>query len=272
VINIEDYQKLCTMIYRRAGISIDIKKYLILKAKVELLMGKYSYVNFRSFFHDLRFDKNKELMQELMNVITVNETYFYREAYQFESLIQEVLPSLNEIRPTHETFRILCAPSSTGEEPYTIALALLDENLLINQRDIEIIGLDIDSTVIRKAKLGFYLPRSVQFVPKHLLSKYFTENNRGFQMSDFMRSTVDFQVINVMDKSAMKKLGKFDAIFCRNMLIYFDDISRKEVAMTFYEMLKPKGVIFLGHAESINRIVSVYKTAKSLDSIYYIKE
>ncbi len=272
MINIADYQKLCDMIYRRAGISIDIKKYLILKVKIELLMGRYSYMNFRSFFHELRFDTNKELMQELMNIITVNETYFYREAYQFESLIQDILPKLNTIRPAHETFRILCAPSSTGEEPYTIALSLLEENQLINQRDIEIVGLDIDSAVIHKAKLGFYLPRSVQFVPKYLLNKYFTESNSGFQMNDFMRSTVNFQVINVMDKFAMKKLGKFDAIFCRNMLIYFDDVSRKEVVMTFYEMLKTQGVIFLGHAESINRIVSVYKTAKSLDSIYYIKE
>jgi chemotaxis protein methyltransferase CheR len=272
VIKIADYEKLCDMIYRRAGISIDIKKYMVLKVKIELLMGRYLYVNFRSFFHDLRFDTNKELMQELMNVITVNETYFYREAYQFDALVQEVLPKLSAMRPMNEPLRILCAPSSTGEEPYTIALSLLDEDQLINQRDVEIIGLDIDSTVIHKAKLGFYLPRSVQFIPKHLLDKYFTEKNSGFQTSDFIRSTVNFQVINIMDKVAMKKLGKFDAIFCRNMLIYFDDVSRKEVAMTFYEMLNPKGVVFLGHAESINRIVSVYKTAKSHDSIYYVKE
>lgn len=267
-----DFQKLCDVIYRRAGISIDVKKFQSLKSKIDVLLTKYHYTDFRSFFHDLRFDKNKDLMQELMNSITVNETYFYREAYQFESLIKDILPKIAATRRHEEPLRILCAPSSTGEEPYSIALSLMDDNKLINERDIELVGLDIDSSVITRAKNGFYLSRSTQFVPKHLLSEYFTERNSGYQLVDFIRDAVNFQVVNVMDKAAMKRLGKFDVIFCRNMLIYFDDSSRQEVAMTFYEMLKPKGVVFLGHAESMNRIVSVFKTAKSFDSIYYIKD
>ena len=266
-----EFGKLRDIVYRRTGIAIDEKKYQILGKKIDDLMSKRGYQDFRSFFHDIRFNKDKELFQELINLVTVNETYFFRENYQFESLIQDVLPKLHAIRPPEEVIRILCAPSSTGEEPYSIALHLLDEGKLVEERDFEIIGIDIDSAVIQKAREGYFSQRSVQFVPKHLLQKYFTKEGPRYRIADFIREAVAFENVNVMDKFAMKRLGKFDVIFSRNMLIYFDDKSRKEVAMTFYEMLKPQGYVFLGHAESMNRIVSVFKTVRSGQSIIYQK-
>ena len=267
-----DFMKLVDVLYRRTGISLDIKRFNILKPKLEKLMKEYNYDNFRSFFHDYRFDKNPKLKQDLLNTITINETYFYREKYQFESLVNDILHQLDEIRPPEETFRILCAPSSTGEEPYSIALSLIEEDDIINKRDIELIGIDIDSNVINKAKIGRYSKRSIQYIPTHLLNQYFTKKGYEYEIVDFLKDVVNFQVVNVMDKFGMRKLGKFDVIFSRNMLIYFDDESRKQVAMTFYEMLKDNGVVFLGHAESMSRIVSIFKTAKSGNSIYYIKE
>ena len=267
-----NYKKLADVLYRRTGISLDIKRYNILKPKIEKLMMAFGYSDFRSFFHDYRFDKNKALQQELLNTVTINETYFYREKYQFESLVKDVLYKIDEQRPPHETLRILCSPCSTGEEPYSIALNLLDEDGIINKRDIELVGIDIDSNVIKKAQRGLFSQRSVQYVPKHLLDTYFTKKGNEYEIADFLKDAVDFRVVNVMDKYAMRKLGKFDVIFSRNMLIYFDDESRKQVAMTFYDMLKPQGVVFLGHAESMSRIASVFTTAKSGHSIYYIKE
>lgn len=272
MLNEANFTKLCGIIYRRSGIYIDEKKYNNLKPKLEALFLRFQYEDFRSFFHDLRFQKSDKLMQEIMNTITVNETYFYREAYQFTTLVKDVLPALHAQKPASEPIRILCAPTSTGEEPYSMALALIDDDTIINSRDIEIIGLDIDSTVIKKAQNGFFSKRSVQFVPDHLLKRYFKEKNGGYQIDNFLRDAINFRVANVMDRYALKRLGKFDVIFCRNMLIYFDDMSRKEVAMSFYELLNYKGSIFLGHAESMNRIASVFKTAKSNGSIYYIKE
>jgi len=272
MINEANFLKLMDLVYRKSGVRIDIRKFTTLAPKIEALLGRFNYPDFRSFFHDLRFTKSHNLLQELMNVITVNETYFFREKYQFESLVYDILPHLHTLRPPGEPLRILCAPSSTGEEPYSIALSLIEEEKLLENRDIEIIGIDIDSTVIRKAQQGFYSPRSVQFVPKTLLAEYFTSKNGGYEIAPFLRNAITFKVLNVMDRYALRRLGKFDIVFCRNMLIYFDDISRKEVAMGFYEILKHQGVVFLGHAESMNRIVSVFKTAKSRESIYYIKE
>jgi len=272
MIGTNDFKKLCDVIYRRTGIDLDIKRYTPLKPKIEKLMQKFGYSNFRSFFHDYRFDKNKELKQELLNLVTINETYFYRENYQFEALVNDVLYKIAKNRDKNDVIRILCAPSSTGEEPYSIVLSLIDEGNFIEEWDVEVVGIDIDSNVINKAKKGIYSKRSIQYIPKHLLESYFIKKGDEYEIANMLKNVVEFKIVNIVDKFAIKKLGKFDVIFSRNMLIYFDDESRRKVALTFYEMLKSKGVVFLGHAESMSRIVSVYKTATSNKVIYYIKD
>jgi len=269
--NIKEFEKLCDLVYRKTGITIDKKKYDTLSKKIENLMQKKGFKDFRSFFHELRF-KDTSLMQDIINLVTVNETYFFRENYQFEALINDVLPKMDKELPNNEVIRILCSPTSTGEEAYSIALHLLDEGNLVEKRDFEIIGIDIDSNVITKAQRGIFSKRSVQFLPQRILSKYFKKlDDNYYEIDKFLRDAITFKVVNVMDKFAMKRLGKFNVIFCRNMLIYFDDKSRKEVAMTFYDMLKPKGYVFLGHAESMSRIVSVFKTVKINNIIAYQK-
>jgi len=266
-----DYKKLTDVVYRRCGISIGEKRYNILKPKLETYMTKKGYVNFREYFHSIRFDPTNENMQDLLNLVTINETYFFRENHQFEVLINDALYELDRLKPSHQPLRILCSPSSTGEEPYSIALHLLNEGNLVEKRDFEIVGIDIDSTVIKKAKVGKYSKRSVNFLPSNLKSEYFTQDGLLYEIADFLKDVVDFRVINVMDKTQMRGLGKFDVIFSRNMLIYFDDASRREVATTFYSMLNPSGFVFLGHAESMNRISSVFKTKKYGQTIVYQK-
>jgi chemotaxis protein methyltransferase CheR len=268
----KEFKKLMDFIYRKIGIFIDEKKFKILGRKIEAFIEKKKYDNFRSFFHDIRFNKDESALQSLINIITVNETYFFRENYQFESLINFILPQLDKIRDKNEVIRILCAPSSTGEEPYSIALHLLNEGNLANRRDFEIIGIDIDSSVLEKAKRGIYSQRSIQFLPNNIIREYFTKKDENqYEIAKFLREAIDFKVVNVMDKFALKRLGKFDIVFSRNMLIYFDDFSRKKVAMNFYEIIKPQGYVFLGHAESMNRIVSVFRTKRLGESIVYQK-
>jgi len=269
-LTIKEFKKICDVVYRKTGIFIEEKKFDILGKKIETMATKNGFEEFRTFFHAIRF-KDKNLFQELINTVTVNETYFFRENYQFESLINQVLPKLHASKPANEAIRILCAPSSTGEEPYSIALHLLDEGKLVEERDFEIIGIDIDSNVLEKARQGLYSKRSVQFLPPHLLKEYFKPVGFNYQIADFLTEAIVFKQVNIFDKLQIKRLGKFDVIFSRNMLIYFDDASRREVAMSFYEMLNPKGYVFLGHAESMNRIVSVFKTLKLGDSIVYQK-
>ena len=135
-------------------------------------------------------------------------------------------------------------------------------------RDIEIIGIDIDSEVIRKAQRGLFSKRSIQMLPPKILNEYFEKQNEEFyQIAPFLADAIEFKVANVMDKTSMKSLGKFDAIFSRNMLIYFDDASKREVCVTFYEMLNQKGWLFLGHADNINRATSLFSTVKYGDAL-----
>ena len=272
MITINEFIKLRNLIYKRSGIYIEDKKYEQFIKKIEPIFQKYNFSNFRELFHELRFKKNNQLFQDIINIVTVNETYFFRENYQFETLIENVLPELDRIRAKNEIIRIFCAPSSTGEELYSIVLHLLREKNLIERRDFELIGIDIDSSVIERAKSGIFSKRSIKFIPKDLLNEYFTYKNGMYEIADFIKNAVDFRVVNVMDRYALKRLGMFDVIFSRNMLIYFDEQSRKQCVMNFYEILKNPGYIFLGHAENMNRIVSVFKTIKFPKAIVYKKE
>ncbi|MDP3022377.1 MAG: CheR family methyltransferase [Sulfuricurvum sp.] len=263
----ENFYKMTDYIYRKAGIYLELDKHFDKLSKyIETRCKAIGADSFRKYFYTLRFDdKDGAEFQALMNGMTVNETYFYREKEQFEVLVERILPELHEIKPKGQALRILSAPSSTGEEPYSMILHILEEARIVEERDIEIVGIDIDSTVIEKAKLGKYSDRSVHAIPPKVLAKYFKKRTLGYDLIDDLIGTVDFKVSNVFDRGDMRKLGKFDVIFSRNMLIYFDDASRKEVAMTFYDMLNPNGYVLLGHAEYMSRITSVFK-AKKIDS------
>ena len=269
----ENFNKLSEFIYRKSGIFLEEDKHYDKLAKyVHERCNELGFDNFRKLFFTLRFeDKEGVEFQKLMNAVTVNETYFFREKEQFEVLVEHVLPELHKKRPKNEPLRILSAPSSTGEEPYSMVLYILEEGNVVEERDIEIVGIDIDSTVIEKAKKGRYSQRSVHAIPKNILNEYFEKGKLEYKLIDDLIGSVDFQVINIFDKAQIRSLGKFDVIFSRNMLIYFDDASRKDVAMTFYDMLKPDGYVMLGHAEYMSRIVSVFEAKKIGSTLIYKK-
>ena len=268
-----NFSKLAEFIYRKSGIYLETSKhYDKINKFVIQRMNELDLDNFRKYFYKLRFeDKNGDEFQVLMNAVTVNETYFFREHEQFEVLINHVLPMLDKVRPPDEPIRILSAPCSTGEEPYSMVLYLLEEAELIERRDIEIVGIDIDSNVINKAQNGKFSERSVHAIPPLQVQSYFKKQGMSYQLIDDLVGAVDFKVLNIFDKRAVRELGKFDVIFSRNMLIYFDDASKKEVAMNFYDILKPEGFVFLGHAEYMSRIVSVFKAKKFENSLIYQK-
>ncbi|MEA1917174.1 MAG: protein-glutamate O-methyltransferase CheR [Campylobacterota bacterium] len=268
-----DFGKISEFIYRKSGIYLEEDKHFQKLSKfIETRSQQLDIESFRKYFYTLRFDdKDGTEFQELMNAMTVNETYFYREINQFEVLVNNVLPELDRLKPADEPLRILSAPCSTGEEPYSIVLHLLEEEELIEKRDVEIVGIDIDSTVIKKAQKASYTDRSVHAIPPKVVKKWFNKKSYSYDLIEDLHGTVDFHVVNIFDHAQVRSLGKFDVIFSRNMLIYFDDASRKEVAMTFYDMLNPNGYVMLGHAEYMNRIVSVFKAKKFGDTLIYQK-
>ena len=273
LLSVENFAKIGEFIYRKSGIYLEEDKHYEKLAKyINNRADELGYDNFRKYFFKLRFDdKEGDEFQALMNAITVNETYFFREKDQFEVLVDKILPELHQTMPKNRPLRILSSPCSTGEEPYSMILHIVEEGKLIEERDIEVVGIDIDSTVIAKAQAAKFTDRSVHAIPKNILGRWFDKKTFGYNLSEDLQGTVDFHVVNIFDKTQMRRLGKFDVIFSRNMLIYFDDASRKEVAMTFYDMLNPGGYVLLGHAEYMSRIVSVFEAKKVDSTLIYQK-
>jgi chemotaxis protein methyltransferase CheR len=267
----EDFHKFREYFYRKTGIQFeDTKRYFVDKRLLERMEATDNKL-FRSYFTMLRFQASGEELQVLTNLMTVNETYFFREEYQFKCLVNSILPLLVQHKKDQSPLRIWVIPSSSGEEPYSIAIYLLERWADIARYDVEIIASDIDTKILDQAKRGLYSDRSVAQLPQPYLRKYFRSTANGFQICDDLRRAVEFSRVNLSETADTRPYRNFDVIFCRNLLIYFDDISRKTAAETFYDALKPGGFMCLGHSESMSRISSLYKIRKFPEAIVYQK-
>jgi chemotaxis protein methyltransferase CheR len=267
----EDFQKFREFFYRKTGIQFESsKRYFVDKRLVERIEATGSE-NFRSYFTMLRFQASGEELQQLTNLMTVNETYFFREEYQFKCLVDSILPEITARKTDGSPIRIWIIPSSSGEEAYSIAIYLLELWQGIKQWDIEIISSDIDTQILGRARQGLYSARAVQQLPAKYLQKYFRRTADQYQICDELREAVEFTRVNLSERADTRAYRNFDVIFCRNLLIYFDDISRKTAAECFYDALNPGGFILLGHSESMSRISSLYKVRKFPEAIVYQK-
>nr|WP_268867238.1 MULTISPECIES: protein-glutamate O-methyltransferase CheR [Pseudomonas] len=204
--------------------------------------------------------------------MTVNETYFFREEYQLKCLVTNMLEEVTRRKRDSGPIRIWSMPSSSGEEPYSIAMYLLEYWKGIEEWDVELIASDIDTNILERARRGLYSPRSVHNLPATLLEKYFKQQKSGdYQLIDDIRQSVEFSRVNLMSAADVKAYKGFDIIFCRNLLIYFDDLSRRQAADTFFDALNPGGMICLGHSESMSRISSLFQVRKFPEAIVYQK-
>lgn len=266
-----DFLKFREFFYRKTGIQFDdSKRYFVDKRLVERIEATDSG-SFRSYFVMLRFEASGAELQTLVNLMTVNETYFFREEYQFECLVHSILAEITHRKTDGAPIRIWSVPSSTGEEPYSIAIYLLEHWPGIEKWDVEIISSDIDTEVLSRARRGQFSPRSVQHLPAHLLEKYFRPKGEGYRMNAELRQAVEFTRVNLMEPADVRSYREFDVIFCRNLLIYFDDLSRRQAAETFFDALKPGGFLCLGHSESMSRISSLFQIRKFPEAIVYQK-
>jgi chemotaxis protein methyltransferase CheR len=267
----EDFFKFKEYFYRRTGISFEkSKRYFVDKRLVERIEATGTG-SFRGYFTMLRFQASGDELQQLTNIMTVNETYFLREEYQFKCLVDSILPQIVHRRIGADPIRIWCIPSSSGEEPYSVAMFLLENWPGIKEWDVEIISSDIDTSILRRARAGRYSARSVQYVPNLWLKKYFKSVGDEYQLCDDLRQAVEFTRVNLAEPADTLSYRNFDVIFCRNLLIYFDDASRKTASETFYEALNPGGYLCLGHSESMSRISSLFEVRKFPEAIVYRK-
>lgn len=206
------------------------------------------------------------LPTELINLVTTNETYFEREKHHFDYLTQTILPKLSQSY-SPKPIRILCAPCSSGEEPYSIALRILESSYTFNNRNIEIIGVDISEDVIQKAKIGNYSQRSVHALSPEILSRYFVRERDHYRILPISHINIRFQSGNLFDTSLWNSLGDFDIIFSRNMMIYFDKAKNLELLKKFREHLN--GYLIIGHADDHLQAKEVFTPLHTAQGIIY---
>jgi chemotaxis protein methyltransferase CheR len=240
-VTIEEYNNIepvANYFYKETGITFQ-NQLSILKNKVISFCKKREIYSFEKLLQNLNTDD--ALKQELINYLTTNETYFYREFAQIQKLVELV-------KQHNSTVTIMCAPSATGEEPYSIAIALLEAG--IAPKNIYILGIDINQEALQKAKKALYLERSLRTLPANLLAKYFSKiNDTTYALKEHVKALVHFQQANIFDNS-FQNLGKFDFIFSRNMLIYFDKETKQRAKKILESMRKNKDIdIFFGHAD-----------------------
>ncbi|DAB28114.1 MAG: chemotaxis protein CheR [Sulfurimonas sp. RIFOXYD12_FULL_33_39] len=214
------------------------KQISILKNKVTAFCRRRGIKSFLELLHNVKHDN--ELKQELIDTLTTNETFFYREFKQIEELVKLV-------KKTDKKVDILCAPSATGEEPYSIVIALLESD--IPQHSFHIVGIDINQDALDKAEKALFKERNVRNLSSLLIDKYFQKDGEKFILKDIIKSHVTFKLTNLFD-SSFKNIGKFDFIFSRNMLIYFDKETKLKAKEILESMRKnPNQEIFFGHAD-----------------------
>lgn len=266
-----EFKELRDFIYSKTGIFISDDKMYIVKKKLDDVLSNGKFPDFRDYMRQLKFfDKSKELFDDLISSITINETYFFREFYQLKTFAEECLPELLD-RTGQRTVKVLSAGCSIGAEPYTLSIILSE--MLDEGYNYFIDAVDIDDEALKKAVIGIYDDRAVKEVPRAYFEKYFTILGPGkYRINDDVRRHVKFYKMNLFDEDKLLELGNdFDFIFCRNVLIYFSDDSRRKVVETFYKMLVPGGYIFLGHSESLSRITNAFELKKMGGNLVYQK-
>jgi chemotaxis protein methyltransferase CheR len=264
----DDFRRLTEFLYRRTGMVLTEAKRYFVERRLTERMTAVDARSFAEYFARLRNDFADEI-EHFINAFTVNETYFYREDDHFRCLIKDLL-RLRIAKSSVDTLRIWSIPCSTGEEPYSIAIWLLENWPSVDSYNIEIVGSDIDTRVLEAARQGLYGERALMRVTPELAAKYFrrTETDQ-WQLIDDIRESVQLSRVNVLDVAETGRQGRFDVIFCRNMLIYFDEASRRRAAENLYECLLPGGFICLGHTESMSRISSLFEVCRFDDAVVY---
>ncbi len=269
------FKQLRTYIYERTGIFFaDNKKYL-LESRVNRRLAALDVDSFGGYYRALTNGAATIELPHLINAITINETFFFRNEPQFAALQDYILPELisRAVANGTDTLRIWSAAASTGEEAYTIALILKEKfQPRFPSMKFEILGTDINTQVLDIAKRGLYREYSTRNIPKEYLQKYFRGDADKFHLCQEVRNMVEFRQLNLFDKISMKLMRGFDVVIAANVLIYFDFNSKQSVVSSIYNSLNKGGYFFVGYSETLYGLSQAFKPVHFEKAIAYRKE
>lgn len=271
-----EFIQLRDFIYAQCGIYVaDNRKYLLenrLANRLKLLNLK----SFGEYYHYLQYDSNKKAeLSKLFEVITTNETSFYRNPPQLkvfqENILAEVIAELK--KKGEKRLRIWSAGCSTGEEPYTIAMIVAE--VLRGELatwDVRITASDLSERVLEAARKGIYNEYTLRTTPKEIAARYFDKDGDNFRVKPELKRLISFGQLNLSDRMALKRVERSQIVLCRNVIIYFDDEMKRKVIGAFYDNLLPSGYLLIGHSESLHNITRSFKPIHYPGAIMYKKE
>ena len=256
-ITMDEFHQLAKYIKENSGINLKDEKQALLAGRLQNVLVSLHMDNFTDYYHYLQSDTTGQALSVLLDRITTNHTFFMREPDHFYYFKDKVLPYLASSVKDHD-LRIWCAACSTGEESYTLAM-IMDEFFKENKRlwNTKILATDISTKVLDEAQKGIYAGERIAPLSSYWKMQYFQKfDAENMQITDEIRNEVIYRRFNVMDAFPFKK--KFHVIFCRNLMIYFDNATKENLVDKFYHMTEPGGYLFIGHSESLNRQTSKY--------------
>ncbi|WP_305043904.1 CheR family methyltransferase [Geoalkalibacter sp.] len=252
----EEFRLMRELIYQHCGLHFSEDNKYLLEKRLSKQVRLHNFKNFKDYYYLLRYSKTRDQeLAQAVDLLTTNETYFFREESQLRTFIKEIVPEIKARREKEGSrkLRVWSAGCSTGEEPYTLAMLLLQCPELCGWQ-LEIIGTDISQRVLQVARKGVYGSSSFRATDAKYIRQYFEEVEGKYRIVDDVRRMVSISHLNLFEDARVALLGQMDAIFCRNVIIYFDLEAKKKVVENFFQRLHPEGFLLLGHSESLINI------------------
>ncbi len=259
-------------IYKKSGIWFsDTSKYLLQK-RLSPRAQELNFDSFQKYYYFLQYDPRAQVeFDQIFDLVTTNETYFFREPAQLEAFIEEIVPEALLKKGPGRKVRIWSAGCSSGEEAYTVAM-LLDQRGYFERGSFEIFASDINQQVLSKARKAVYRETAFRATSPQTRDRYFTREPDGtWRMNDSIRNRVSFGRLNLYDEARVSLLGQLDIVFCRNVIIYFDDASKRIVVNNFFNRLVDGGYLLLGHSESLISLSTQFKLRHLKHDMVYQK-
>lgn len=267
----ENFKYASALLYKKSGLVLGEEKAYLLENRLTPLLRQYEIATADELVQKLRQGTPGGLCDDVVDVMTTNESLFFRDNKPFEQLRTTTLPYLLKARANKRKIRIWSAAASTGQEPYSIAMLLSEEKAKFANWDVEILGTDISTAALARARDGIYSQFEVQRgMGVQMLLKYFSKVDEKWQVNADIRDMARFEIFNLLDDPS--KFGTFDVVFCRNVLIYFDMATKVEVLNKISRVLAPDGVLFLGAAETVLGMKTVLQPIDGARGTYGLQQ
>jgi chemotaxis protein methyltransferase CheR len=263
----QDYDYLRTLVKARSGLTLSADKHYLVESRLLPVARKAGLVTLGELVRKLQGAGGDSLTIDVVEAMTTNESFFFRDKFPFENFRTFIIPALLEARASQRRIRIWCAAASTGQEPYSLAMIVKEMGCLLDGFRVEILATDLSNEVLERAKSGLYSQFEVQRgLPIQLLVKYFTQAGEMWRIAPEIRDMVQFRPINLIRN--FSNLGLFDIVFCRNVLIYFDQDTKITVLERIAGVTSCDGYLALGGAETVIGLTDMFKAIPERRGLY----